>query len=178
MLDELAPHAGFDADVAVLPITVAALMTTDWVARHLPAAPAGIERVILPGFLPRRPRAQCRAAAERRRSRGPKDLRDLPDFFGKPSGPPPGYGDVRHRDPRRDQPRPAKPPDGDPRARPAGYRDSGADVIDLGCDPGATWAGVGDAVRALRDDGLPRLDRQLQPGRGRRRASRPGPSWC
>ena len=34
------------------------------------------------------------------------------------------------------------------------YRDSGADVIDLGCDPGATWAGVGDAVRLLRDEGL------------------------
>ena len=24
--------------------------------------------------------------------RGPKDLRDLPEFFGKASGPPPGYG--------------------------------------------------------------------------------------
>ena len=30
----------------------------------------------------------------------------------------------------------------------------GADVIDLGCDPGSTWAGVADAVKALRDDGL------------------------
>src|SRR5262249_17802225 len=30
----------------------------------------------------------------------------------------------------------------------------GADVIDLGCDPGATWAGVGEAVRALRAEGV------------------------
>src|SRR5262249_24592680 len=30
----------------------------------------------------------------------------------------------------------------------------GADVIDLGCDPGETWAGAGDAVKALRDVGL------------------------
>ncbi len=26
------------------------------------------------------------------------------------------------------------------------------DVIDVGCDPGATWAGVGDVVRRLRDE--------------------------
>jgi dihydropteroate synthase-like protein len=30
----------------------------------------------------------------------------------------------------------------------------GADVIDVGCDPGSTWAEVGDRVRALRDAGL------------------------
>ena len=30
----------------------------------------------------------------------------------------------------------------------------GADVIDIGCDPGGGWGGVGDAVRMLRDDGL------------------------
>src|SRR5262249_45598789 len=30
----------------------------------------------------------------------------------------------------------------------------GADVIDLGCDPGKAWPGVGDAVRALIDAGL------------------------
>src|SRR5439155_15789692 len=34
------------------------------------------------------------------------------------------------------------------------YRADGADVIDLGCDPGTSWAGVGDAVKALRDEGL------------------------
>ena len=30
----------------------------------------------------------------------------------------------------------------------------GADVIDLGCDPGTRWAGVADAVKALRDEGM------------------------
>src|SRR5205085_3879899 len=49
VLGELAPRAGFEAEVAVLPITVAALLTTDWVARHLPP-PAGVDRVVLPGF--------------------------------------------------------------------------------------------------------------------------------
>jgi dihydropteroate synthase-like protein len=33
-------------------------------------------------------------------------------------------------------------------------RAEGADLIDIGCDPGATWSGVGDAVKSLRDVGL------------------------
>ena len=48
MLDELAPKAGFQAEVAVLPISVAALMTPRWVARHLDVS-EGVEKVILPG---------------------------------------------------------------------------------------------------------------------------------
>src|SRR5437667_11593049 len=48
VLDDLAPRAGFSAEVAVLPISVAALMSPSWVARHL-EVPAGIDRVILPG---------------------------------------------------------------------------------------------------------------------------------
>src|SRR5262249_4353171 len=39
-------------------------------------------------------------------------------------------------------------------ARARAFRAAGADVIDVGCDPGSAWAGVGDAVRALRDEGL------------------------
>jgi dihydropteroate synthase-like protein len=30
----------------------------------------------------------------------------------------------------------------------------GADVIDLGCDPGSTWTGIADAVKALRGEGM------------------------
>ena len=33
-LQDLAPRAGFDYSVAVLPITVAALAATPWIARH------------------------------------------------------------------------------------------------------------------------------------------------
>jgi dihydropteroate synthase len=35
----------------------------------------------------------------------------------------------------------------------ARYASEGADRIDLGCDPGGPWPGVGDAVAALRDRG-------------------------
>jgi dihydropteroate synthase-like protein len=34
------------------------------------------------------------------------------------------------------------------------YRESGADVIDLGCIPGESWSGVGEAVRQLRSEGF------------------------
>jgi dihydropteroate synthase-like protein len=151
VLDELAPRADFDPQVAVLPITVAALMTADWVARHL-SAPPDVERVILPGFC-RGDVEEVSRAAGAPAVLGPKDLRDLPEFFGKRSGPPPGYGawdieilaEINHA--------PRLPPD-DILAIARHYRDGGAEVIDLGCDPGGNWAGVGDAVRALREAGF------------------------
>src|SRR4051794_41908470 len=90
VLAELAPAAAFDPEVAVLPITVAALMTANWVARHLPPHPP-VERVILPGFV-RGDVEEVSIAAGAPAVLGPKDLRDLPEFFGKRSGPPPGYG--------------------------------------------------------------------------------------
>jgi dihydropteroate synthase-like protein len=150
VLDELAPRADFEPHVAVLPITVAALMTANWVARHL-SAPPDIERVVLPGFC-RGDVEEVSRAAGAPAVLGPKDLRDLPEFFGKRSGPPPGYGawdidilaEINHA-PRMSI--------DDALARARHYRDSGAEVIDLGCDPGGTWAGVGDAVRALREAG-------------------------
>ncbi|MBX9582563.1 MAG: dihydropteroate synthase [Gemmataceae bacterium] len=152
VLADLGPKAGFAPEVAVLPITVAALMTANWVARHL-AVPAGVERVILPGLC-RGDVEEVAQAAGVPAVLGPADLRDLPEFFGgKPAGPPPGYGawdieilaEVNHA--------PKKPADAI-RAEARHYRESGADVIDLGCDPGGPWPGVGDAVRLLRDEGL------------------------
>src|SRR5262245_46314744 len=91
LLAELAPQAGFEPSGAVLPITVVALATTDWIARHL-TVPAGIDRVVLPGLCA----GDLARIAERVGvpvERGPGDLRDLPEFFGKRNGPPPGYGE-------------------------------------------------------------------------------------
>jgi len=39
----------FEYDVAVMKITVAALMTTEWLGRFL-KVPAGVDRVMLPGL--------------------------------------------------------------------------------------------------------------------------------
>jgi dihydropteroate synthase-like protein len=150
-LAELAPRAGFEFGVEVLPITVVALATTPWIARHL-SVPPHVERVFLPGLCA----GDLTAIADQVGvpvERGPKDLRDLPDFFGQSSNPPPGYGtydiailaEINHA----------------PRlallqilSQARTYRDEGADIIDIGCDPGVSWTGVGDTVRALRDEGF------------------------
>lgn len=151
VLAELASTVGFEADVAVLPITVVALATTAWTARHL-TVPAGVERIILPGLCvgdlePIREKAGCRV------ERGPKDLRELPEFFGRKSGPPPGYGnhDIRILAEINHAPRLSVE---QLVATALAAAESGADVIDVGCDPGPAWSGVGDAVKALRDVGL------------------------
>ncbi len=152
VVDELAPKAGFDPHVAVLPITVAALMTTDWVARHLPQLPPDIERVVLPGFCRGEVEDVSRAVGAPA-ERGPIDLRDLPEFFKQAATPPRDYGkfdieilaEVNHA---------AKKSLDVILTEARRYRDSGADVIDLGCDPGPAWSGVGDTVRALRADGF------------------------
>ena len=81
VLDDLAPRAGFAAEVAVLPITVAALMTPKWAARHLDV-PKGVYRVVLPGFC----RGDLGPILEKTGNvpveLGPEDLRDLPRHFG------------------------------------------------------------------------------------------------
>ena len=151
VLADLAPKAGFDAEVAVLNITVAALMTAEWVAKHLPER-VNADRVVLPGLCLGDVDEVARAAglpAER----GPEDLRDLPEYFGKSSGPPPGYGDfdleilaeINHA--RQISPDAIL-------AEARRYRASGADLIDIGCDPGGPWAGVGEVVRMLRGEGI------------------------
>jgi dihydropteroate synthase-like protein len=150
-LAELAPVAGFDFEVAVLPISVVALATLSWIARHL-SVPAGIDRIILPGL--------CQGELEALRSitdvaaeRGPKDLRDLPEFFRAGSAGRAGYGayDIAILAEINHAPRLGL---AELLAQARAYRDAGADVIDVGCDPGSTWAGVDEAVRALRDEGL------------------------
>ncbi|HLW66004.1 MAG TPA: DUF6513 domain-containing protein [Gemmataceae bacterium] len=151
LLAELAPKAGFQPDVAVLPITVAALLTTNWVARHL-TVPKGIERVLLPGLC-QGDVAELSKITALPVERGPKDLRDLPEFFGRASGPPANYGaydieiiaEINHAP---QLPREAVV------AEAGRLRADGTDVIDIGCDPGSTWSGIAETVSVLRAEGL------------------------
>jgi len=152
LLEDLAPRAGFSAEVAVLPISVAALMTPRWVARHLEVL-EGVERVILPGYC----QGDLAPIIEKARGvpveQGPQDLRDLPLLFGQPGGAQPGYGahdiqilaEINHA-PGLEQ--------GELIEQAERFRSQGADLIDLGCDPGTTWTKVGEAVSALRDRGI------------------------
>jgi dihydropteroate synthase-like protein len=148
-LEELAGRAGFDYRVAVLPITVVALAPTHWIAAHL-AVPEGVERIILPGLCPGELEAIHAGVPV---ERGPKDLRDLAEFFRAGTDKRAGYGshDIQILAEINHAPRLGR----DELLRQArAYRDAGADLIDVGCDPGQTWAEVAGAVRALRDAGL------------------------
>jgi dihydropteroate synthase-like protein len=151
VLDDLAPRAGFEAEVAVLPISVAALMTPRWVARHL-QAPPGVDRVILPGHC-RGDLGPVADAAGAPVELGPEDLRDLPRSFGDAPRVDEGYGryDIEILAEINHAPRLA--PD-DLIAAAERYREEGADVIDVGCDPGARWRGIGPAVAALKARGF------------------------
>ena len=139
------------AEVAVLPISVAALATTAWIGRHLSVAPH-IDRVYLPGLC-----AGDLDELERHLGtsvvRGPADLRDIPEALGQASAQPTGYGsynieiiaEINHA-PRLERAQLVE------EAR--RLRQQGADIIDVGCDPGGPWLAVGDAVQALVAEGL------------------------
>lgn len=150
-LAELAPQVGFDYTVAVLPITVAALATTPWIGRHL-AVPPGIERVILPGLCAGE-LAAVPAPPGTAVERGPDDLLDLPEFFGRRRGRSADYGahDIAILAEINHAPRLSS---AEVVAQARAYRAAGADVIDVGCDPGPAWPGVRDCVRRLRDEGF------------------------
>jgi dihydropteroate synthase-like protein len=130
-------------------VKVAALMTAELIRRRLPA-PVRADRIVLPG--------RCRADLDALAAhyavpvvRGPDDINDLPEFFGR-SGRPrdlsrhdvrifaeiveaPSLSVVQILDRARD------------------YRTAGADVIDLGCLPDTPFPQLEDAVSALIDAG-------------------------
>ncbi len=151
MLETLAPAAGFQYTVQVLGITVAALMTTDWIAQRL-QVPTGTQRVILPGYCLGDLAAVEAAAGGAIVERGPRDLRRLPDYFGRASAAPSDYGryDIQILAEINHAPRLSRPA---LLAEAAKLRTAGADLIDVGCDPGEPWSDVGSAVRELVDAG-------------------------
>lgn len=146
----LAAQVGFDYSIGVMPITVAALMTPAWIAKRLEPPPE-TTRIVLPGYCDgdlEPVRAVCPVPVET----GPKDLRQLPEYFGQAGGRGSDYGgydiqilaEINHA-PRLDL--------DEIRRQARRLADDGADLIDIGCEPGDAWPGVGDCVRALRADG-------------------------
>jgi dihydropteroate synthase-like protein len=149
VVERLATDVGFDFTIDVLPITVAALMTPEWIARRIKLAP-GASRVLVPGYCTG-DLQPIENAARVPVEQGPRDLRQLPDYFGRDPAPP-DYGaydieiiaEINHC-PRL--------PLVEIRALARQLAADGADVIDIGCDPDGPWPGVAEVVRALRDDG-------------------------
>src|SRR4051794_9286606 len=129
VLESLARQAEFDYDVAVLGISVAALMHADWVRRKLNVVKP-YDRVILPGWC----QGDLKPLSEQIGSpveRGPKDLYDLPEHFGKLAKTPPDLSkyDIEIVAEINHAPRLA---DAEIISQAAAFRDSGADIIDLG----------------------------------------------
>ncbi|MCH2115422.1 MAG: DUF6513 domain-containing protein [Pirellulales bacterium] len=148
-LPSLAADVGFQYSIDVLPITVAALMSPAWIAKHI-RAPENTSRVIIPGYCDG-DLAPLSAVVCAPVEVGPRDLRQLAGFFSREPIPD-DYGDydveiiaeINHC----------------PRlslteilATAQALASSGADWIDVGCEPGPAWTGVESVVRALRDDG-------------------------
>ena len=121
----------FDYTVHELGLSVAALMTADMIRRRLKDT-FGADRVIVPGRC-RGDLGQLSSDLSLNFERGPDELRDLPEFFGKKSKKPllDRY-DLRIFAEITDAPR----MEVDSILRLArDYRRDGADVIDLGCLP-------------------------------------------
>jgi dihydropteroate synthase-like protein len=141
----------FDYDVAVMKITVAALMTTDWIARRL-EVPETVTRIMIPGMC----EGEVDVLSERfgvPAEKGPADLKGLPTWFGQADARTNfGERDIRvfaeiNHVPRLDRDRVLELAEY--------YRDAGADVIDLGLSLGRNWLREGPSVIAeLRDAGF------------------------
>jgi len=148
VLHEMAPP--FACDVAALKITVAALMTTAWIARHL-VVPEGIDLVLIPGLCEGDPDL-IRDALGVPVEKGPTDLREIPQHFGR-SATAADYGasDIEIVAEINNAPRLTREAI---RKEAEHYRASGADVIDIGCTPGLACPQLASVVRELVEAGM------------------------
>lgn len=150
IVEKSASQHGFDYSIGVMPITVAALMTGKWLLRHWDV-PEQADKIILPGHFIR-DLAEIAASTGKQVECGPRDIRDLPLFFGGKQPIAEDYGqnsieiiaEINHA----------------PQLQRAelmrlvnNLLSEGADVIDLGCTPGHQWTTIGDAVKEITDAG-------------------------
>ncbi len=132
-----------------MPITVAALMTPDWIAKRIDIPP-GTTRILLPGYCD----ADLSALLQKTQlpiDIGPKDLRQLPRYFGTAEDPPSMdkwdieiIAEINHA-PRMSLKQVLELADS--------YRADGATLIDVGCEPKGNWGQSGVYVKALIDQG-------------------------
>jgi dihydropteroate synthase len=141
----------FAYTVTPLKITVAALMTTPWIARFLDV-PAGVDLVMIPGLCegdltPLRDKAGPAAAVVR----GPKDLREIPEFFGRAARAPEyGAWNIEIVAEINNAPRMTRAAI---RRAADEFHAAGADVIDIGCTPGLEFPELASVVQELTGAG-------------------------
>jgi len=147
ILEKMQPD--FSYTVHQLGLKVAALMTTDMIARRLKDT-FGADRMILPG----RCRGDVAALSDTFNmpiARGPEELKDLPQYFGQKAH---VYDlsayDVKIFAEITDAPNISID---DVLKRADSYRKNGADVIDIGCLPSTPFPHLEDTIQALKQQG-------------------------
>ena len=140
----------FAYHVVVLKITVAALMTTPWIAKFLDIPP-GTDLVMIPGLCEGDPSVIADKLGVRV-IKGPKDLREIPGWFGHEAvAREYGAWDIEICAEINNAPRLSR----EEITRQARYyRESGADVIDLGLTPGLPYPELAETVRDLVSAGM------------------------
>lgn len=147
ILAKIAPD--FSYTVHQLGLKVAALMTADMIARRLTDT-FNAERIIVPG--------RCRGDLDALSQtlgvpvlRGPEELKDLPQYFGKAA---------QQHDLSRYQVKIFAEITDAPQLsieailqRAEYYRQNGADVIDIGCLPGTPFPHLEESIQALKQAG-------------------------
>ena len=141
---------GFEYAIRELGVSVAALMTTDLIARRLDKVEE-FDRIILPG--------RCRGELDpltekfgRPFERGPEELKDLPQYFG---------GEKYQFDLSQHEMKIfaeiVDAPQSSVEAvveRALRYQQDGADVIDIGCLPNTPFPHLEETVQTLKREGL------------------------
>lgn len=140
----------FEYEVAALRISVAALMTTPWISKHLPSA-EGFDRILIPGLC----EGDVRVIEDRfgvKTEKGPADLRDLPEYFGQ-AALREEYGayDIRIFAEINNVP---YMPREEILRRAQYFRENGADVIDLGCSLDRKFEDAAEVIGLLKAQGF------------------------
>lgn len=140
----------FKYRIAQIGVSVAALMTPELILRRLPDA-GDADKIVLPGL--------CRGDLTKLEEkygipveRGPEDLKDLPQFFGRGGKEP----DLSQYDVKIFA-EIVEAPDLTVEAiirRAEKYQQQGADVVDLGCLPNTPFPHLADAIKALKAAGF------------------------
>lgn len=147
-LEEMRPD--FRYTVHVLGVTVAALMTAEMIGRRLTDT-FGADRVLVPG----RCRGDLDALAQLLGipvTRGPEELHDLPEYFGRVARKPDlSLHDLHIFGEIVEAPQLSISGIIDRAQR---YQREGADVIDLGCLPATPFPHLEESVRALKAEGF------------------------
>ena len=148
ILEKMRPD--FTYTVLQLGVKVAALMTAEMIARRLHDT-LGADRILVPG----RCRGDLQVLSEQLGvpvSRGPEELKDLPQFFGKKAQ----QIDISQYAVKifaeiTDAPHLSV---GQIIQQAQYYRQNGADVIDIGCLPSTAFPHMEEAIQALKQDGF------------------------